>query len=214
MHDTGRAGDGKGSIARRNTVYNTGGPCIKFDGHESVIEYNHVYDGLRSRAGGSKDGSLVYTQRPSTSGSVVRYNWVHGAHAGTGSSPWGRGIGIRGDDRTRGLAVHHNVVWNCGGAGILVKGDDNKVHNNTVLDIGREEIPVGNYVLLPTDPENADKAKRSGPPVLDVQNMNSEAFNNIARTITTSWGRDPWPDNPNIYNNWQNADGSLHDLNR
>ena len=46
----------------------------------------------------------------------------------------GLGQGIRGDDMTRGLTVHHNVVWDCGMTGIIVKGGANRIFNNTIFD--------------------------------------------------------------------------------
>ena len=32
--------------------------------------------------------------------------------------------------------MHHNLAWNCESGGIMVKGNNHKVYNNTVLNSG------------------------------------------------------------------------------
>ena len=195
---------GENTILRHNTVFNAGSPCIRVRGHNVIAEYNHLYDGLRGRFGGSLDGAILYTAGIDAAGSVFRFNWVHGAHNGTTPSKWGRGIGIRGDDRTRGLSIHHNVVWNCGGAGILIKGDHNKIHNNTILDIGREGKPIGNSILIDTNTEKNKRDSRNFakfPPV-EEQNIHSKIFNNAAYNLTGSWRGEPYSRNENLGNNY------------
>jgi hypothetical protein len=160
------------TVCRYNTLFNLGNAILCFQGPGQVVEYNHVYDGGLA----CKDVSLIYTQLPETSGNVVRYNWVHGCRTERGG-----GLGIRGDDQTRGLTVHHNVVWDCGRDGIIVKGDGNRVVNNTVLDIGGPRA-AGQYLHLPTVPE-PKKPWRKQAPLLPVQNENSLIANNAARTI-------------------------------
>jgi hypothetical protein len=168
--------EGHGGVVRGSTLYNCGNAIIEFNGLGSIVEASHVYNGGLA----AKDVALVYTQRHSTAGSVVRRNWVHGCH----TDPWlGRdgpgGIGIRGDDRTRRLTVHHNVVWDCGEKGIVVKGDGNGVFNNTVLHVGAGG-QVGHHIVLLSGPERADK----GPAPLQEQNVHTEAVNNIARAVS------------------------------
>ena len=68
-----------------------------------------------------KDLAAVHTGGGECRGSRAHHNWIHGSS----------GIGLRGDDQTRGLTVHHNVTWDCGFYGIIVKGDDNLVYHNT-----------------------------------------------------------------------------------
>ena len=189
--------EGGANIARNNTVYNTGGPGLHFNGHNSIIEYNHIYDGLRARFGGSNDGCLLYTQGESARNCVIRYNWVHGSHGGTVQSNWGQGIGIRGDDATQELTVHHNVVWNCGGAGIVVKGDSNKVYHNTVLNIGRPQIPEGNFIMMPIGATGT--------------NEHSQVYNNVARTITSNWNKTLFPDTLAVGENNRDSVLSLTD---
>ena len=132
-----------------------------------------------------KDVALVYTGQPSCAGSIVRYNWVHGCRTeGWGGRSGAGGLGIRGDDQTRRLTVHHNVVWDCGRDGIIVKGEHNRVYNNTVLNIGTKSW-TGNYISLHTVAEPKKPWRRQFP-LLQVQNAHSEVFNNAARTITAN----------------------------
>ncbi len=201
----------RGSVIRRNTVYNSGAPCIQAHGYNNIIEFNHVYSGLLSRCGGSKDGSLVYTQRRNCRGTIIRYNWVHDAIPELIPSTWGGGIGIRGDDRTRGLTVHHNVVWNIGGSGILIKGDSNLVYHNTVLNVGRPDRPEGNYVQLMTAAEKGKPQHKDLDTRLKETNAHSMIFNNVAMKIVSNWGGDPFPLDHRVFNNYSGNDHLLAD---
>jgi len=194
------------NVARYNTLFNLGNAVINYRGPGHVVEYNHVYNGGLA----CKDVALVYTGQPSTAGNVVRYNWVHGCYT-EGLHPGGLrgGLGIRGDDQTRSLTVHHNVVWDCGRDGIIVKGDHNRVVNNTVFDIGTEERR-GNYVNLHTGKE-PEKWWRKQFPLLPVQNANSLIANNAALTITGHNRGTPYPFAENLVNNFQGEDLKLVD---
>ncbi len=154
-------------IVSRCTVYDAGNACVSINGMpENVVEYCHIFDGGKA----CKDVSLLYTHLPNITGTVFRYNWVHDCHAPHIA------LGIRGDDQTRGLSVHHNVVWNCGWEGIVVKGDNNQVHHNTCFNNGVMDI------RLDVEPE-PKKPWRKQWPLLEKQNEHSEAFNNNANDI-------------------------------
>jgi len=182
-----------GGTVRRNTVFNCGNAIISYRSQPYVIEYNHVYDGGLA----CKDVAMIYTGSPFCAGSVVRYNWAHGCWTETGG-----GLGIRGDDQTRKLTAHHNVVWDCGRDGIIIKGDFNKVHNNTCLFIGTKGR-LGNYIAMPTRTEPT-KAWRKQHPLLEVQNANSPIFNNAARTINGNQSkRTPFPFAECLGNNYK-----------
>lgn len=202
-----RAGNDRagGCIVRRNTIFNTGNAGINYRGQSYIIEYNHVYNGGLA----CKDVALIYTGQPFCAGSVVRYNWAHGCR--TEGRDAGRrlpgGLGIRGDDQTRRLTVHHNVVWDCGRDGIIVKGDNNRVYNNTVFGIGSKGSP-GNYINLHTSSE-PKKWWRKQFPLLRVQNAHSEIFNNAARTITSNNQGRPFPAGKNVGYNYQGDDLKL-----
>ena len=164
------------------TLYNCGNAIINYRGRPGhIIEYNHVHDGGLC----CKDVALVYTGQPTCAGSIVRYNWVHGCFTEhqfkTAQGVISGGLGIRGDDQTRQLTVHHNVVWDCGRDGIIVKGDHNQVHHNTVLNIGTATA-LGNYINLHNAAE-PEKWWRKQHPLLEVQNAHSRIANNVARTV-------------------------------
>jgi len=184
--------EGKGSVIRHCTVFNTGNVGISYSNLPHVVEYSHVYNGGLA----CEDISLVYTQLPGAAGSVIRYNWVHGCHTRKGF-----GLGIRGDDQTRNLTVHHNVVWDCGRDGIIVKGDFNRIYNNTVLDIGRPGQD-GNYINIHTRSE-PKKPWRKQFPLLERQNAHSEVYNNLAKNITGFNNGEPFPEGPNVSHNYR-----------
>ena len=198
--DTSGNGDGGQSLVRGNTVFRAGNAAIRFGGQRHVVEYNHAYDGGLA----CKDVALIYTGMPQIAGSIVRYNWAHGCR-----TEEGHGLGIRGDDQTRSLTVHHNVVWNAGRDGIIVKGDNNLVCNNTVLDIGAKDRP-GNYISLHVEPEPL-KPWREQFPLLKVQNAASLVFNNVARTITGDRTLTPFPAGENNTHNFTGEAPRLRD---
>ena len=161
-----------GCIARRNTVFNTGYSSIAFRGPKTIVEYNHTYNaGMLS-----KDVQCIGTSAPDAVGSVIRYNWIHDVFAPHIA------LGIRGDDQTRGLTMHHNVIWNIGREGIIMKGDDNTVCNNTVF---RTHLLSDHAdIRIDAKPEPL-KTFRWQYPLLNLQNVNTKVFNNYASRI---WG--------------------------
>ena len=69
------------------------------------------------------------------------HNWVHDCKAKC----------VRGDDFTKNLTLHHNVVWNCGepasdgggqSFGVVLKGDYNKFYANTVLRTAQADVVI------------------------------------------------------------------------
>ena len=114
----GRSEEDNHNVVSRCTVYGVGNIGILYSGRASTIEYNHVYDTGRA----CRDIAPVHTGGARALGSVAHHNWVHGSTE----------IGLRGDDQTRGLTFHRNVVWNCR-RGMIMKGNLNKVYHNTVL---------------------------------------------------------------------------------
>ena len=159
------------------TVYNVGNIGIRYYGGPTVVEYNHVHHtGLACH-----DIAAIHTGSPAAAGSVARYNWVH--HS--------MGLGMRGDDQTRGLTVHHNLVWDCD-QGIIVKGDHNKVYHNTILGSdghGRLTIPT----------RQEPKKWWTKHEILPVQNANSLFFNNYCEEVTYRYK--PVPQNQGISHN-------------
>ena len=186
-----------GNIARGNTLYRAGSCLLVYHAADSIVEYNHIHDGGLA----CKDVSLVYGCWPFSRGSVVRYNWVHGCVTDGYSGRGGHGgIGIRCDDQSRNNIFHHNVVWDCGQIGIVMKGEDNHAFNNTVFGIGTKEIPQIDILIE----QGAEPVKQWAVqwPQLPMQNQRSEVANNAARNITGSHKLDDQlKDSDRVHNN-------------
>lgn len=160
-----------------STIYNVGNVGILHQHGNNRIEFNHVYNtGLAC-----KDIAAIHTGSPRAAGGVVAYNWVHDS----------MGKGIRGDDQTRGLTFHHNVIWNCD-EGMILKGDFNKCYNNTILGEGGHGC-----LIIPTRAEPRKWWAKHA--FLDVQNANSAFANNLVESLI--YRHDPLPDNKRITNN-------------
>lgn len=169
----GRYGEGKGNnVIRRNTLLNGGNCLLHVSGPQNIVELNHVYNGGYA----CLDVSLFYTSLPLCAGTEVRYNWVHGCFAPHIA------IGIRGDDKTRKLRVHHNVAWDCGWEGIVVKGDENLVYNNTGFKNGKSDL------LMYSGAEPDKDWHKQWPPVPE-ENKHSKVFNNLGRKMRGHRGR-------------------------
>ena len=118
--------NGTSNVFRKNTVHRTGGSATVMVGDAGLVEYNNLYDTGHLQS----DGSMIQFMEGQQDGAICRYNWLHdtekyGArfdHSGTA-------------DGTNGL-MHHNLAWNCESGGIMVKGDNHKIYNNTVLNSG------------------------------------------------------------------------------
>lgn len=157
------------NVARHNTLYNVGNSIVTCSGPDSIVEYNHVHHGGLI----SSDVSLLYTSMPSADGLEFRYNWVHDSLSPNHS------LGMRGDDKTRGLRVHHNVVWNVAKDGIVTKGGRNRVYNNTCLANGASDI------MFNSGPE-PDKWWQEHVKAYQNQNEDSLLVNNCAPAIVST----------------------------
>lgn len=157
---------GQENVIRRNTVFNSGNLLISHGGGPNVIELNHVHDG----GWACRDLSMVYSVTPRAGGSVVRRNWVHGCHAPH------LAMGIRADDKSRDITIHHNVVWGCGWEGVVCKGDRHRVFHNTVFDNGRSDL------LLYVGPEQDKDWQKQWKAIAD-QNANSMIYNNAVQSM-------------------------------
>lgn len=168
------AGTGKeepsANAARFCTVYNVGNTIVSSSGNrQGTVEYCHLHHGGMI----CKDISLIYTSMPTASGNEFRYNWVHDS-----LSP-GHSLGIRGDDKTRGMHVHHNVVWNCAQDGIVAKGGKNRVYNNTCLWNGACDIHFNSG-------REPDKWWQKHVTAYENQNEDSLLVNNCATAIVST----------------------------
>lgn len=172
-----------------STVSSVGNMGIWFAGFNNEVGYNHVFKtGLVC-----KDIAAVHTGSPATAGSVAHHNWIHGA----------AGKGLRGDDQTRNLTFHNNVVWDCRDVGIIMKGDNNYVYNNTL--IGPTESGI---LLIPTRTE--PKKWWTIVETLEIQNENSFFFNNLV--VGIEYRDQPLTKSDNIFNNIVMKQENLDDI--
>ena len=161
-----------GSHLRRLTVFAFGSSeGLNLPRRGTVeVAYNYVHHGGLCQS----DGALIQTSGLRLAGTAIHHNWVHDHNAFN----WG-GNGIRGDDLTRDLLVHHNVVWNCPQKGIVVKGDRNRVHNNTCFG-----NPLIDLLLWSSPTPRKSFRPSQWDHLLEQQNAHSEAFNNVAPVLT------------------------------
>ncbi len=186
----------EGNALRHCTIAGSGNTLVRFTGPGTVIEFCHIHDGGLV----AKDVALVQTGSPRAAGSIVRYNWVHGCRPYIFAGGLTGGLGIRGDDQTRRLTVHHNVVWDCDRDGIIVKGDFNEVHHNTVFAIGAATFG-GNALSLHTETEPTRPWQHSRTPLLAVQNEHTRACNNVLTSLTGDRVGTPYPARPGVERN-------------
>ncbi len=185
------------NVARHNTLYNVGNAIVTCSGPDSVVEYNHVHHGGLISA----DVSLLYTSMPSADGLEFRYNWIHDSLSPSHS------LGMRGDDKTRGLRVHHNVVWNVAKDGIITKGGRNRVYNNTCLANGASDI------IFNSGPE-PDKWWQEHVKAYQNQNEDSLLVNNCASAIVSTRRRTQPPLPGDHSNNYVDREPMLVDPSR
>ena len=196
------------AIVRYNTLYRSGGIQAQVSQVGNDFSMNDVQDSFLACYGGNKDTSAIYTQQIFCAGTRIHHNWVHGGYSGTPPLPWGGGLAIRGDDKTAGLTVDHNVTWNLGAAGIEIKSPDNptpeqanRCINNTVFNHSAY-TPTKSAILIPSIKNNwnihstvvnnlADSyygwwnAKPMGK--LEVYSNNTAAFNPATDLVSTAW---------------------------
>ena len=123
-----------------NIMHTTGASATLNMGERAIISYNDISNtGLAQ-----SDGAIVQITKNIVESSVTSYNWLHDSEkmgfrfdAPSGSAD------IAG---TEGLA-HHNVIWNIGkngfgGIGMMIKGDNHEIYNNTVFNCEKTDILI------------------------------------------------------------------------
>ena len=170
------------AVIRYNTLYNSGGIIMQVAQNDNNVYLNDCYNAFRAAWGGNKDASALYTQNVFCHGTRMHHNWVHDSYSGTPPLPWGGGMGIRGDDKTAGLTIDHNVIWNIGSTGVELKTPDNptpdqvnKVFNNTVFKHSMYN-PVKSGMIIQT---------------IENQNEYSFVINNLSESIYGHWFAKP-----------------------
>lgn len=127
---------GKDAVFTRNTVHTTGASETVRYLDPVEVSYNNISNtGLVH-----DDGAISQQGNNSVDGTVIHHNWFHDSvkHAirfdGEENDPDRSGVnGI----------VHHNVIWNVR-RGVMAKGNDHKIYNNTIFNCEQNEIAVIN----------------------------------------------------------------------
>ncbi len=114
---------GSGNTFRRNTLHKLGASATLNPGNEALIELNDMSDSGYMQS----DGALVQCMVGQQPGVEIRYNWLHDTIK-YGARFDGNGAGNNG-------LMHHNVIWNVQG-GIMIKGYEHNLYNNTAFDNG------------------------------------------------------------------------------
>jgi hypothetical protein len=171
------------AIVRHNTFARSGGIQVQVAQEGNQFYMNEIRDSFLACHWGNKDTSALYTQNVFCTGTRFHHNWVHGAYSGEPPFKWGGGIGIRGDDKTAGLTVDHNVTWNMGACGIEIKSPDNPTPdqanhclNNTVFNHSAYN-DIKSAILMPS--------------IQADQNIHSSLANNLADSYYGWWNAKP-----------------------
>ena len=167
-HDPDKAKPAGNCAVRHNTLFGSGNIVLGFFEQPNYdISYNHVYDGGFFVG----DVSMIYTTLPQIRGSAIHHNWVGTKYK----------LCIRADDQSRGVTVHHNVMWGSHTGSLVVKGEDNAVFHNTTL----KPESYSNWGLNMQVWAEPDKPHyRKLWPLLPEQNANTPVWNNFTHKIT------------------------------
>ena len=179
------------AVVRYNTVFNSGGILSQIGQNDNNVYLNDFHDAFKACFGGNKDVSALYTQSIFCVGTRMHHNWVHEAYCGTPPYEWNGGIGIRGDDNTAGLTLDHNVVWNVGSVGIMVKSplnptpeQANRVYNNTVFNHSSFNA-IKSAMIINMDHQS--KKENAASLTDNFPNALSSVSNNLAESIYGGW---------------------------
>jgi hypothetical protein len=171
------------AIVRHNTFARSGGIQVQIAQEGNQFYLNEIRDSFLACHGGNKDTSALYTQNVFCNGTRFHHNWVHGGYSGKPPFHWGGGIGIRGDDKTAGLTVDHNVTWDLGACGIEIKSPDNPTPeqanhclNNTVFNHSSYN-DIKSAIIIPT--------------IQADHNIHSRLANNLADSYYGWWNAKP-----------------------
>ena len=114
---------GSNNIFRYNTMHKMGASATLNPGNAAIIEFNDMSDSGHMQS----DGALIQCMVGQQPNVQIRYNWLHDTEK-FGARFDGEGDGNNG-------YIHHNVIWNVQG-GIMVKGYNHNIYNNTAFDNG------------------------------------------------------------------------------
>ena len=162
---------GSNNVFRRNTMHKMGASATLNPGNAAIIELNDMSDSGHMQS----DGALVQCMVGQQPDVQIRYNWLHDTEK-FGARFDGEGDGYGGH-------MHHNVIWNVQG-GIMVKGYNHNIYNNTAFDNGDK-----NDIIIMIDQGGND---------------GTITVNNIANKIAGHRTGDyqSYPEPGNYENNW------------
>ncbi len=109
-------------VFKNNTIHRTGSSSVVVTGNSAEYSYNDIWE----TGAVQNDGSVFQLTRNSVENTVAHHNWIHDTPK----------YGFRFDEpgvAGKNGAFHHNVVWNCR-QGVMIKGDEHHIYNNTILD--------------------------------------------------------------------------------
>jgi len=123
-----------------NIMHTLGASATLNLGERAKVLYNDISNtGL-----GQSDGSIVQITKSIVEGTETAYNWLHDTEKY--GFRFDAVAGDAGNAGKEGLA-HHNVIWNLGkdgygGIGMMVKGDQQEIYNNTVFNCDKTDILI------------------------------------------------------------------------
>lgn len=156
----------------------TQNPPMPMAGRNLEVAYCHIHHGGLI----GKDSAALYTGGWSSAGLHWHHNWVHDATEKC----------IRGDDQSRNMTVHHNVIFNCGrapvndsqsevaGFGLVLKGNGHSVYGNTIFSAATAEL------CLPSCVERLKPFRPQYP--RQTQNGQTTILNSIASVKSAKCG--------------------------
>ena len=113
---------GANNTIRRNTMHKLGASATLNPGDAGLISLNDISDTGHLQS----DGAMVQVMTGQAPGTEISYNWLHNSIK-YGARFDGNGAGNNG-------LMHHNVMWGLENSGIMAKGYEFKIFNNTVID--------------------------------------------------------------------------------
>ena len=170
---------GSNNTFRKNTLHKMGASATLNPGDAAIIELNDMSDSGHMQS----DGALIQCMVGQQPDVQIRYNWLHDTEK-FGARFDGEGDGYGGH-------IHHNVIWNVQG-GIMVKGHDHNIYNNTAFDNGDK-----NDIII--------MIEQGG-------NEGTYTINNIANKIAghRTGNYDSYPVPGNYENNWNGYETDLN----
>ncbi|OUS74979.1 hypothetical protein B1748_19860 [Paenibacillus sp. MY03] len=118
---------GVGHRFAHNEIYDGPHMAIWIHGNNHVIEYNEIYDVLKTT---SDAGAMYIGSDWAEQGTVIRYNYLHNLYGVAGIGQ----IGVYLDDMASGSLVYGNVIDRAQTGMLVGGGRNNMVANNIVME--------------------------------------------------------------------------------